>query len=82
MEESFQTMSFDMGKQVLDPSSMPTFASKYFHMCSMEITILTKSSKNSFWVSSNFMLGIFFSKNVEFAPKATLERFLVGYIIL
>jgi hypothetical protein len=36
MEISFPTMSFEMGKQVLDPISMPTSTSKYFHMCSRE----------------------------------------------
>ncbi len=33
-------MSFEMGKQVLDPSSMPTSTSKYFHMWSREKTLL------------------------------------------
>jgi hypothetical protein len=41
MEElSFWTMSFEMGKQVLDSTSMPTFASKYFCMDPKERNLL------------------------------------------
>jgi hypothetical protein len=41
MEElSLRTMSFKMGKQVLDSTLMPIFASKYFLMYPKEKTLL------------------------------------------
>jgi hypothetical protein len=35
---SLWTMSFEMGKQVLDSTSIPTFAGNYFCMYPKEIT--------------------------------------------
>jgi hypothetical protein len=87
MDEFIRTMSFKMGKQALNPSSMPTSTSKYFHMWSRERTILLWIKLSPPWIIVQPHITSckeFFSKEKLklHLEGATLEHFLACYMVL